>query len=435
MPDSEFEIQKYGEIVLKAFVKAGNWKIIFNQKLSMSEKHTNLWWGPPKNFNDRRNERKISWLELFYDLVYVAAISQLTHHLAEHLDWPELWYSFLLFSLLFWSWVNGSQYYDLHGNDSIRTRLFTFLQMLAVAAAAITIKDAFEGNHQGFAIAFAVIQILVTYLWWSVGFYDPSHRVFNKYYTFNYVISFILLITSVFLDHKTATILWIIALILNLTPGLTGARTIVRVLKQRGQVFTASATLVERFGLFTIIVLAESILGTVTGIAEVKDKHPDAWIAFILGILISFLLWSIYFDMTSEQETKQGYKYLQWLIFLHFPLLAALGVVGACIRVLLADISTHTHSETQWVFCISIATILFAIVGIAAIMKEEEEDRSYIRPVSRMLIIVGVIVLMIPFFESYFGTIAFLSITSFILLVPVFVGVRSWVRYKFFDKK
>jgi len=401
----------------------------------MTKKHTNLWWGPPRNFNERKHERKISWLELFYDLVYVAAIAQLTHHLAEHLSWHELWYSFLLFSLIFWSWVNGSQYYDLHGNDSIRTRIFTFLQMLAVAAAAITIPDAFERHHQGFAIAFAVIQILITYLWWSVGLYDPSHRVFNKYYTFNYLIAFILLIISIFFDHKTATILWMIVLVLNLTPGLTGARTIVKVLKQRGQVFSTSAALVERFGLFTIIVLAESILGTVTAIAEVKDKHPAAWIAFILGILISFLLWSIYFDMTSEQETKQGYSYLQWFIFLHFPLLAAMGVVGACIKILLSDIPDHSHGHVLWMFCIAIATILFMIVGIAAIMKEEEEDRAFIQQVSRLLIITGVIVLFIPLFESYLGTIAFLSVISLILFVPVFIGVRSRVQYKIFGRR
>jgi len=64
---------------------------------------------------------------------------------------------------------------------------------------------------------------------------------------------------------------------------LWGARTIVTVLKKRRQVFTASAAIVERFGLLTIIVLTESILGTVTGITEVKDREPAAWIAFIPG--------------------------------------------------------------------------------------------------------------------------------------------------------
>ena len=401
----------------------------------MSSKHTNLWWGPPRNFDERKHERKISWLELFYDLVYVAAIAQLTHHLAAHLSWHELSYSFLLFSLLFWSWVNGSQYYDLHGNDSIRTRIFTFLQMLGVAAVAITIPDAFEGHHQSFALAFSFIQLLITYLWWSVGmFYDPSHRVFNKYYTINYLIAFALLIISAFTSHRTATILWLPALLLNLTPGLTGARTIVTVLKQRGQVFSASAALVERFGLFTIIVLAESILGTVSGIAGIKDKHPAAWIAFIIAILIAFLLWSIYFDMTSEQETKQGYSYLQWFIFLHYPLLMALGVVGACIKLLLFGIPAGPYTYVQWMFCLAIATILIMTVCIAGIMKEEDEDRAYIQPVSKLLIATSIIVMLIPLFGHALNTLTFLAIIAFVLFVPVFIGIRSWVKYKFFRK-
>jgi len=399
----------------------------------MTGKPTNLWWGPPKNFNERKYERKVSWLELFYDLVYVAAIAQLTYQLATHPSWPVLAYSFLLFSMIFWSWVNGSQYYDLHGDDSIRTRVFTFFQMLALASVAITLKDAFEGSQQGFAMSFAVIQCLITYLWWSVGLYDPSHRVFNKYYTFNYITALILLIVSFFTTHYVATILWIVVLLLDLTPGLTGARTIVRVLKERGQVFSASATLIERFGLFTIIVLAESILGTVTGIAEVKDKNPAVWMAFILGIFIAFLLWSIYFDMTSEQEAKQGYHYLQWLIFLHFPLLASLSALGACIKVLLTDMRADLHLNVQWMFCVAIATILFMTVCISAVMKEEEEDRSYIRPVSRLLIMTGIIVLVVPFFGHHLNTLTFLTIIAIILFIPVFIGIRSWVKYKFFS--
>jgi low temperature requirement protein LtrA len=226
-----------------------------------------------------------------------------------------------------------------------------------------------------------------------------------------------------------------IVLLLNLTPALTGARTIVRVLKERGQVFSASETLVERFGLFTIIVLAESILGIVSGIAEVKDKHPAAWIAFIIGILIAFLLWSLYFDMTSEQETKPGYRYLQWLVFLHYPLLAAFGVLGGCIKVILVDMRADLHPEVQWMFCVALATILFMITAIAKLMKEEEEDRTYIRPVSRLLIITGLIILFIPVAGRYLDTLAFLGSIAFVLFIPVFIGIRSWVRYKFFSGK
>ena len=142
--------------------------------------HISIWWGPPKKFAERLNERKISWLELFYDLVYVAAISQLTSRLTQHTNWSELGYFLLLFSLIFWSWMNGSMYHDLHSSPGIRSRFLTLFQMLAMSAVAITVKAAFEGHHQSFGISFLVIQCLITYNWWSVGYYDPSHKALNR---------------------------------------------------------------------------------------------------------------------------------------------------------------------------------------------------------------------------------------------------------------
>jgi len=401
----------------------------------MAKHQSPQWWGPPKNFADRKNERKISWLELFYDLVYVAAIGQLTHRIAVSPTWGTVGYSFLLFCMIFWSWVNGSEYYDLHGGDGIRTRLLTFWQMLGVAAVAITMPDVFDGNHQGFAITFAVVQFLITYLWWSVGLYDPSHRVFNKFYTSNYSVAFVLLIASIFTDFQTAIILWAIALLFDLTAPLVAARTVIRVLKERKQpAFTASATIVERLGLFTIIVLTESILSTVGGVGEIKSKQPAVWVVFILGILIAFLIWNLYFDMTSEQETKKGYSYMQYLIFLHFLLLAALATAGACLRVLMAGVGTVPSITLQWMFCGSIAVILLTITGLTYIMEESEEDRAYIRPVSRLLLGAAVFIMLIPVFASNFCVTCLLSTIAVLLAIPVFVGVRSWVKFRFFTR-
>jgi len=393
------------------------------------------WWGPPQSFAERKNERKISWLELFYDLVYVAAIGQLTHRIALNPTWQTVGYSFLLFCLVFWSWVNGSQYYDLHGGDGIRTRLLTFWQMLAVAAVAVTMPDVFDGDQQGFAITFAIVQILITYLWWSVGLYDPSHRVFNKFYTIHYSIAFALIIASIFTTFQAAIVLWIVALVFDLTAPLTSARTVVRVLKERKQpAFTASATIVERFGLFTIIVLTESILSTVGAVGEIKDKGLSLWVVFILGILIAFLIWNLYFDMTSGQETKKGYRYMQFLIFLHFLLLAALATAGACLRVLIADVAIMPPITLQWLFCMSIAIILLSITGLTRIMKDSEEDRAYIRPVSRLLVIAAAVILLLPVVIPGFGVTWLLAAVAVLLAIPVFVGVRSWVKFRFFGR-
>ncbi|HET7116096.1 MAG TPA: low temperature requirement protein A, partial [Hanamia sp.] len=73
------------------------------------------WWGAPKKFSTQKVERKISWLELFYDLVYVIAISTITHYVAQQFSINALLDYFYLFVIIFWGWLNGSLYHDLHG--------------------------------------------------------------------------------------------------------------------------------------------------------------------------------------------------------------------------------------------------------------------------------------------------------------------------------
>src|SRR5882757_6657392 len=102
--------------------------------------NSNIWWGPPKKFATTFNERKISWLELFYDLVYVIAISKITHQLAYHPGFSGLLDYVYLFSMIFWGWLNGSMYHDLHSSPGIRTRLITLWQMMIVAALIVTLS-------------------------------------------------------------------------------------------------------------------------------------------------------------------------------------------------------------------------------------------------------------------------------------------------------
>ena len=400
----------------------------------MINREKSLWWGPPKDFATRPDERKVSWLELFYDLAYVAAISRITNYIAMHPQWNHLPIALLFFGLILWSWVNGSQYYDLHGNEGIRTRLLTFWQMLAIGAVCITLPSAFNGDNKTFSTAFACLQIMITYLWWSVGFYDRSHWKFNIYFTVNYLIAFALLVASVFMNYHQSVIIWVIVLILDITPPLTGAYTIVTVLRREGQLFSASSVIVERFGSFTIIVLAESILGIVTGIAQSGSSDVLTWTAFMIAILISFLIWSIYFDLTSDQQVKKGYQYLQYLIFLHFPLLFALCVTGACLSNLLENIHATASPDVHWMFCISLAVIMIVTLLLASIMEEEEETRSYMGPVSRSLIACAIALVLLPLVQNFLTTTQFIGCVAVLVFIPVFIGVRNWVKWKFFGQ-
>ncbi len=95
-----------------------------------------MWWRHPRRASETQ-DRNVSFLELFYDLVYVVLVAELAHALAGHVDWKGVWMFAFLFAIVWWSWFNGSTYHDLHGNNDIRTRVFTYLQMFAVAAMAV----------------------------------------------------------------------------------------------------------------------------------------------------------------------------------------------------------------------------------------------------------------------------------------------------------
>ena len=123
-------------------------------------------------------------------------------------------------------------YHDLHGSPGLRTRFLTLLQMFAVAAVAVTIEGAFNGHHELFAISFAAVQAIISYLWWSTGYYDPVHKSLSKYYLACYLLSLGCFIASIFLPFQTAYILWGIGLTLNLTSSLIAGPSVVSGLKE-----------------------------------------------------------------------------------------------------------------------------------------------------------------------------------------------------------
>lgn len=394
----------------------------------------NIWWGPPKRFADRIEERKISWLELFYDLVYVAAISQVTHHFATHPTWNQLGNTMLIFSLLLWSWVNGTLYHDLHGNLGIRTRLLTLWQMLSVAAVAVTVNDAFDGKHKSFALSFFLLECLIYYLWRSTSYYDPSHTKYNIYYRIHYTIAAVLFGASYFTDNNTATVLWLIALVINLTPGYTVAPVINKEIIQKGEEFTLSLSAIERFGLFAIIMLGEVILGIVNGMSLAPNKSTVIWVGFIAGIIVAFLMWLIYFDMLADEKTKTPYKYMMQYIALHIPLLGSLGITGATTTVILSHIEGTVPTEVYWIFCTSISIFMLSIVGLTNIMDLNAESASYAIPLKRLLIAAAIAIGLLPIISNAIGPIALLFSMAIILALIAFIGTQKWVKYKMFNE-
>jgi len=389
------------------------------------------WWQPPRQFDDKQNERKISWLELFYDLVYVACIGQITSQIAAHPDGKDIGNAILFFVFIYWSWINGTQYYELHGNDTVRTRWFVFLQMLAVGAVAISAPAAFRGDVFGFTVSFLVIQGIIIYLFTSVSFYDRSHIKLSRPFLLCYGAAFAILFISLFCPPPAVLPLFLLAIIINMFAPVFSARYLNRVLASRGQQFSASPALVERFGQFTIIVLTESILSTVSGFSLINARSLLVWCIFGLSISIAFLLWSIYFDMTNEQELKKGYRYYQLFVFVHLVLLGALGVFGASLKNLVGHFETPVPTVLNRIITISLAIFLAAMCIIGRLVdNDEQQTRDYLKQMVRWNMVVVFLLIVVSILSKGWSVFSLLLTIFVLLAIPVVVGIVTWLKYE-----
>ncbi len=386
------------------------------------------WWQPPRKAGTGLERRQVTFLELFYDLVYVVLIAQLSHALAEHINWVGAGGFAFLFVVVWWAWFNGSSYHDLHGNNDIRTRVFTFLQMLTVITMAIFAHDALGESSVWFALSYAAFQLILTYLWWRTGVYDPDHRPLSRPYAATFLLNTLLFAASALIPIPWRFYLWGLALLLSLLLPLftisLGKRD-PRVQAQIDIVTTVSPSLVERFGLFTIIVLGEVIVGEVSGVLE---NHHLNWLISLtaaLGSLIAIGLWWVYFDSVSHHLPRLSSAMVSAWFYLHLPLTMGIAAVGAAVFNIVAHAGEHLPSEVRWLLVTAVGVAMISIAFLTCTIQLNQVDQQTHRVGKRVILVSAVIVLLLVL--SSLETIPLLVAVVVLLLAPILFAFRIWI--------
>jgi len=371
------------------------------------------WWGPPRKFDPHFEERRISWLELFYDLVYVIAISRITHHLALHMNMEGFLQYACLFVLIFWGWLNGSLYYDIHGSEGLRTRLMTLWQVMIIAALAVTIDQPSPTWYINTTIVFMIMQLYITYLWWSVGFYDRSHRRYNRPYTILFLLALALMALSLFVPRAWVKPIAIMIIILNYTPPFIAHR----LLRKSSLDLSLSSSMSERLGLFTIIVFGEVVLGVVNGISNVNKLDFLMWMNFALAVAIVFALWWIFFAMTSNRIAKPGFVNATLLELLCIPTLMSLGLIAARFSYLFDQ--NETNQSLNIVFGSAIATVLAGISLLMGLLVYAEIFNPIKRLARVSLLITALVLVGWSFVNNKLDTLYYLLVVIVVLLAEI----------------
>jgi low temperature requirement protein LtrA len=388
-------------------------------------------WRPPRAHGDAILDRTVSSLELFYDLVFVAVIAQAGGHLAEHVAVSGFVEFAVVFAMIWIAWINGSLYHELHGREDGRTRSFTFVQMAILVMLAVFTADAGGANGQAFAFVYAAFLAVLTWLWYTVRLQDREQRPeflrVTGFYVKGETLSVVVIFASAFLPAEPRLLVWAgfaVAWIVGIL--LAGMRARVGL----SQGITPTDSLVERFGLFTIIVLGEVVFGVVEGLS-VGEQDVTTIATGMIALALGFGFWWMYFDIVGRRLPRSDGPALTTWVLSHFPITQSIAAGGAAMVSLIA----HAHDpstpvETAWLLAGAVAMGLLGLVAAAWALVDAERLPSVYRPLTLAMAAGAVVAVVVGWLHPapWLFAVMLLAILSVLwfLAVGAFLRADAW---------
>jgi low temperature requirement protein LtrA len=325
-------------------------------------------WKPPRAHGEVIEDRSVSFLELFYDLVYVVVIARAAHTLAEHVSWRGAADFAVVFGLIWIAWLNGTMYHDLHGRQDGRTRTFVFIQMALLALLAVFTSEATGADGAPFALTYAAFLVVLTWLWYSVRRQDSEeYSGITGPYLAGMIASITVVAMSAALSNDARLVVWAIVVVGWVVGGIA-----LQQLQIEGTDLglTPTDSLVERFGLFTIIVLGEVVVGVVEGISD-GERTTLAIVTGMIGLNIGFAFWWTYFDFVGDRRPRtDGGRLAHW-IFGHLPTTMSIAAVGAAMVSLVEHAADdRAPAASAWLLSGAVALGLVSLISIVRALSD-----------------------------------------------------------------
>ncbi len=323
----------------------------------MNRRFLRYFWLPPRAHGDVIEDRTVSFLELFYDLVFVVLIARAAHTLAHHVSWQGFGEFAAVFGLIWIAWYNGTMYHELHGRNDGRSRTFIFVQMTILALLAIYTGDAAGTDGAAFAATYTVLLLVLTWLWYTVRRQDDeAYMSITARYLTGMAVTAGVMAATVVMPAEARMIVWAIVVV----GWIVGGYLIVGTLRRDEALdLTVTDSMVERFGLFTIIVLGETVVGVVDGLSQI-DRDPKTVLTGILALTIGFGFWWSYFDFAGRRLPSLAGAG-SWT-FGHLAMTMAIAASGAAMVSLVehAD-EARAYAPAAWLLGGSVALMLVAL--------------------------------------------------------------------------
>lgn len=302
-------------------------------------------------------------LELFFDLCFVVAVAQagarLVHALAEgHPGTGVIGYFFVFFGV-WWAWMNFTWFASAYDVDDVPYRIATLVQITGVLVYAAGVSQAFDRNDWAVAvIGYLIMRVALTAQWLRAAAGESGEaRAAALKYAAGLVLCQAGWVALLFAPDGSKRWLFLI---------LAAAELLVPVLAERGhQTPWHAHHIVERYGLFTIIVLGETIAASTVAVKSAIDEHEALGELLPLaagGLLIVFAAWWIYFAAPMHERLKSNREAIPWG-YGHLLIFASGAAIGAGIEVAVEHAVGKAHiSQVAANAAVTVPAALFLLM-------------------------------------------------------------------------
>lgn len=311
--------------------------------------------------------RHSTWLELFFDLVFVVAVAQLGQQLSQDVTAEGLFRFLGFFVPVWWAWMGFTFYANRFDTDDLPYRLVILAAMFGVAALATTLPDAFAGESRNFVLAYVFVRLMLLVLYARAIRYVSAGRAIATFFFAAFSTSVVLWLASLLVDPPERYWVWAVALTIEVSAPLVGWRLI-----PSAPVDPRHAP--ERLGLLTIIVLGESVFAVVLAIGDVKWS-AETFLTALGGFLCAAAIWWIYFEFVNPEyrfvALRRHGRIVRGLVFVYsnFPIIAGLVALGIGVKVaIMAAGGDAAYDDTGWLSCIGLALTMLGLAAVELVM-------------------------------------------------------------------
>ena len=307
------------------------------------------------------SEKAVEPLELFFDLVFVFALTQVTARLSDDLSWGGLLRGLLVLSAIWWAWAAYAWLTNELDTRLRSVRLAIFASMACMLLASLAIPGAFEGDALLFALAYTGVRLAHIGLF-AAGSDDVNVQQAARALAGTAVTAPLLLVVASAFDGAAQAAIWVVALVIDYLGaalrGIEGWRL-------------SPGHFAERHSLIVIIALGESIVAVGVGAAGI-DLDAGALLAATLGILLVAALWWMYFDGALERVAERlsalsgrarNTTARDSFSFLHLPLVAGIVLLALGVKKTLEHVDDPLKAVAAFGLCGGAALYLTADVA------------------------------------------------------------------------